>query len=119
MSPLRDRAPRGARRHLVTLTGPAAPVPNNDGGWTETRLPLDPPTWFCRIDPASVRDLDFVTAGTTIARASHILEGSYHPGITTATEITFRGRVFYVNGVINPEERNSHTIAFCEEQVPH
>lgn len=80
--------------------------------------PLDPPSWRCRIDPASVRELEYVASGTALARASHILEGDFHPGITTQTQILFNGRTFFVNGVINPEERNIDTIAFCEEQIP-
>jgi hypothetical protein len=111
------RTPRGGRRHLVTLTGPTGTVPDGDGGWTQGLGPLDPPTWYCAINPASVRELEYVTSGAPVTRASHILEGDFHPGITTATQIGFNGRTFYVNGVINPGERNVDTVAFCEEQV--
>ena len=59
-----------------------------------------------------------MTAGTSLTAASHIVEGDYHAGITTPTQITFEARTFYVNGVQNPEERNMTTIAFCSEVVP-
>jgi hypothetical protein len=108
---------RGDRRHLVTLQGPGTPT-STDGDWTPgTPEPLDPPTWYCSITPATVRDLERLTAGTTLTAASHILAGDYHPGITTETQILFRGRTFYVSGVQNPGERNIATIAFCQEVV--
>jgi hypothetical protein len=109
---------KGERRHLVTLQGPGGPpVPDGDGGFTETPAPLTPPTWWCSIVPATARDLERVTAGTTLAAATHVAEGDYHAGITTETEILFRGRTLYVKGVINPEERNITTIALCSEVV--
>ena len=109
---------RGTYRHLVTLTGPGAPVPDGEGGYTQPPIPLDPPTWWCAITAASARELERMTAGTTLTAASHIVEGDYHPGISTSTEITFEGRTFYVNGVQNPQERDLVTIAFCSEVVP-
>lgn len=105
----------GQYRHLVTLTGPSgAPVFNGES-WVYPYGPLDPPTWYCAIDPATARDLEFITAGTTQTATSHILEGHYHAGINTQTQIGFQGRTFYVAGVVNPEERNLTTIALCHE----
>jgi hypothetical protein len=112
---------RGDYRHLVTLAGPGAGnVQNPDGEWVPgPTAPLDPPTWYCAITPATVRDLERLTAGTTVTQATFIFEGDYHAGITTQTQITNDdGRVFYVNGVQNPEERNRTTRAFCSEVVP-
>ena|SRR5688572_33458514 len=106
-----------ARVHLVTLTGGGEPAPDGEGGWTVEGAPLTPPTWYCRIDPASAANLEQMTAGTAVTRATHVLAGPYHPQITTTTQIGFNGRTFFVNGVINPGERNVETIAFCEEQV--
>jgi len=110
---------RGDRQHLVTLAGPGSGnVQNPDTGEWVPGLPvsLDPPTWYCSITPATVRDLERLTAGTTVTQATFILEGDYHAGITTQTQITKDdGRVFYVNGVQNPEERNVVTVAFCSE----
>lgn len=112
---------RGDRRHLVTLAGPGAGnVQNSDGEWVPgPTAPLDPATWYCAITPATVRDLERLTAGSAVAQATFILEGDYHAGITTQTTITKDdGRVFYVNGVQNPEDRNILTRAFCSELVP-
>lgn len=110
---------RGARRHLVSLEGPGGPaVPDGEGGWTQTPAPLDPPTWACSIRRASVRDLERVTSGTVLNAASHILEGDFHPGVTRETQITFEGRTFFVNDVINVDERDTHMTVLCQEVVP-
>src|SRR5262245_30229513 len=110
------RRTRGERRHLVDLVT-AGYAPDGEGGWTPAPVPLDPPTWRCSIEPAAVRDLEAITAGTAVTSATHIVEGDYHAGITTETQILFNGRTLYVSGVINPEERNVDTICFCEERT--
>ena len=116
-------ATRGQRRHLVDVIGPTATAPDSDGGWTQTLGPLDPPTWYVSIVPASAADLERMTAGAAVTRASHIVVGDHHPGISTATQLRFtdydgRPRTFYVSGVLHPEERGRETVAFCEEHVP-
>ena len=109
---------RSDRRHLVSLTGPGTPVPDGEGGYVIPTVPLDPATWWCAINAASARELERMTAGTSLTAASHIVEGDYHPGITTQTQLTFEARTFFVNGVVNPEERDITTIALCSEVVP-
>src|SRR5262245_29762340 len=110
---------RGERRHLVTLQGPTGPAaPDGEGNWTPSTGALSPPTWWCSITPASTRDLERVSAGTTITSASHLVEGAYRGDITTQTQIVFNGRILHVNGVVNPEERNIRTICVCQELVP-
>jgi SPP1 family predicted phage head-tail adaptor len=95
-----------AYRHTVTPQHPGPNVPDGDGGYTNTWIDLVPPTWACSIDPASVRDLERVQAGTVLATASYVIKGRYRPDITTATRLLFNGRRFSVTGVGNPEERN-------------
>jgi hypothetical protein len=106
------------RPHLVSLLGPGALVPDGEGGWTETPVPLDPPRWYCQIRPATVRDLESLTVSTIVAQATYVLTGPYHPGITTQTTIQFRARTFYVNDVQTPDELEAETVAFCTEQKP-
>lgn len=109
---------RGDRRHLVTVAGAGPPTQNSEGEWVPGTAPLTPPTWWCSINPASARDLERQTAGTVLATATYILEGDYHPGITTQTQITKDdGRIFYVAGVQNPEERNERTVVFASERA--
>jgi Phage head-tail joining protein len=111
-----NRRTRGERRTHVELFAPLR-VPDGEGGWTEELRPLDPPIWRCSLEPATVRDLEAQTAGTIVAAADHILEGDYHPGISTESEIRYGSRTFYVSGVQNPAEQNIDTIVFAQEQL--
>jgi len=110
--------PIGERQHRVTVEVPTgAPTSNAEGNWDQAMGPATPATWWCRIRPATVRDLERVAAGTVLVTASHILEGVYHPGITTSARLGFNGRTFFVRGVVNPEERNIATVALCQEML--
>src|SRR5262245_15442738 len=95
-----NRRTRAERRHLVQLMTQGY-APDGEGGYVPSPVPLDPPSWRCSIEPASVRELERLTAGTAVTTASYICEGDYHAGITTETQIVFEGRTLYVNGVIN------------------
>jgi len=107
----------GQYRHLVSLDAPGDPVPDPDGGFTESYAPLDPATWDCAIQQASVRSLESIGAGSVVAQATHLVRGRYHPGITTQTRITFHGRVLNVLYVANRDERNLETDCVCAEVV--
>ena len=82
----------GNSRHLVTLD-----VPNGNDGY----LPLDPATWYC----ASISE----------GSGQATLVGRYHPGITTATRVHFKGRVFHVASIVNREERDIELVLTCRE----
>lgn len=108
----------GSLRHKVLLQNPGAPVPDGDGGYTPAGWAnLEPALWNCSINPATVRDLERVAAGTVISSATHIFKGRFHPQVTTKTRITkgprnvdgtlpTGSREFSVTGVQNLEERN-------------
>lgn len=107
----------GTFRHKVLLQNPDGAVPDGDGGYTQAWANLEPAVWNCSIDPATVRDLERVAAGTVLSSASHILKGRFHPQVTTKTRITkgprnadgtlpAGSREFSVTGVQNLEERN-------------
>lgn len=108
---------RGEYRHLVTLQGPGTATPDGEGGFTYTQTALVPPTWYCSIRPASQRDLERATAGTTLNNTSHIVEGDYRSDINLATQIVFNGRTLYINGIQNVDERNITLILLCSEVV--
>src|SRR4026208_1417998 len=101
----------GEHRHLVVLRAPGAPVPEGDGGFTQTWTDLSPNTWYCSIKPATARDLERVAAGTVISSASHIVEGRYHAGITTKTRIIFNSRTLTGTGVCTTAARHTTTNA--------
>lgn len=83
----------GRREHLVSLDRP-----NGSAGY----LPLDPATWYCAV-------IGEGGAGGTI------FVGEYHPGITTATRVHFKGRVYHVDAIVNREERDTELALSCHE----
>lgn len=104
-----------ARLHRLQLQNPGPGISDGDGGVTQTYTDLVPPQVWGELKPATARDLERIAAGTVIGTASHIVTFPYHAGVTLATRIVFRGRVFQVTGVSNPEERNLETICVCVE----
>ena len=116
------RAPIGLRHRRITLANPGAAVPDNDGGYTHTEAPLDPPAVFGYVRPATARDLERLAAGTVISQASHIVTIPYHAGVTTQTALSVErhprpaGR-FAVVAVLNPNERDTELELACVEVV--
>ena len=74
----------GAYRHLVTLEHPA--------------VVLDPPTWYCALQPAGAQ----VAEGL----AAFFIRGRFHPGIGLETQIVFEGRTLQVQSVSDLDERH-------------
>jgi len=79
---------RGSRRHLVTLYGPDAVTP------------LEPPDWWCAVQEAT---------GLTL------ITGDYHPGITTATRLHHKGRIYQVEALANRDDRDVELTLTCRE----
>jgi SPP1 family predicted phage head-tail adaptor len=102
--------PAGLKDKRIALDAPGDPVPDADGGFIETAIPLDPPEMFARIEPATARDAERLAAGTTLTTRTHLVTIDYHPGVSTATRIRYhdhragRDRTFQVTAVFNPGE---------------
>lgn len=109
--------PAGRRRHLVALTREGAPVADANGGYTRTLVALNPAEVYAEIRPATAHDLERLAAGTSIATAASIVTMPHHAEVDTKTRVTFNGRTLRVTGVVNPDERNIHTICVCVEVV--
>ena len=114
---LARRTPSGSRVHLVTLQAPGVPIPDGDGGVIQSWTDLAPAQVKAAIVPASARDLENLVAGTVITQAAHVITMPYHPGVTTASRVLFRGRSFSLTSVLNPEERNIELICIGVEVV--
>lgn len=113
---LRPTVSTGRRQQYVTLANPSAPVPDGDGGYTETWEPLDPPDWWVEIATATARRMARITSG--LETASFIVTGPYHPGITTKTRITYGTRTLLVGETFSPDEELVETVCLCVEVVP-
>jgi head-tail adaptor len=70
----------GNFRHIGTLQAVTS-IPDGGGGMTEAWVDR-PPAWPIDIRPATVRDLERQTAGTTVATATHIIHGRFRPDVT-------------------------------------
>lgn len=106
----------GTLRHYVTLENPAT-VPDGEGGYTQTWVPLNPPRMKAAIEPATARDLERAVSSTVLSTASHVVTMRYHSGVTTETRIRFGSRIFSVVGPQNISERNREMRLACEEVV--
>jgi SPP1 family predicted phage head-tail adaptor len=107
----------GEYRHVVTVQAPSGMVPDGEGGYTEGWTDLDPAKWDVSINPATARDLERVAAGTVITTATHIITGRYRSDVDTGTRVLFKGRIFHLTGVRNPEERNITLECTADEQL--
>jgi len=117
------RAAVALRQKRIGLTMPGVPVPDGDGGYTETEVALNPPALWAHVRPASVRDIEQIAGSTTLPTATHLVTVPYHPGITTETVIALENhpqppRVLKVVFVGTPDERNADLVLVCAEQVP-
>ncbi len=117
------RLASGQRRLLVTLDAPGPAVPDGDGGYTQGWAPLDPPTVFADVRPASTRDLERVIAGTVQSTATHLVTLPFHPGVTTTTRVRWtdeaqRPHTANVTAVVNVDERCVEMVLGAMEVVP-
>lgn len=79
----------GSLRQLVTLENPGPPMPDGDGNWTQTWLPLEPPQAKAAIERASQRTLEYLFAGTVIGQSTLVVTMRFHPGVTLQTRLTW------------------------------
>jgi len=97
----------GRDDQLVVFEEPSAPVPDHEGGYTDDWTPLTPAFWYVRVRPATVRDQESVIAGTVVTHLTVLIHGRYHPGVTTKTRMTFKGKFYQVTSVVNVDGRDT------------
>jgi len=110
----------GALRHRVTLLTPGTPIPDGDGGYTETWTTLGSRV-PAAVEPATARSLERIAANTVTSTASHLVTLRYLSGVTTKTRLTFHDttdRTFSVTGTHDEEERHESLVLECTEDVP-
>lgn len=112
----------GTYRQTATLSEASTPVPDGDGGYTQSYVALDPATWRCAIEKASVASAERTFGSTVIAQATHILRGRFHSGITTNTRIQWTDRagdvhIANVIDVDDPEGAGVETVVAAAEVV--
>jgi hypothetical protein len=115
----------GLRRQPVTLSAPTAPVPDGDGGYTQTYAALAPALWWAALAPAprTARTAETTSSDTVTAHATHVITGGYHPGITSQTRLVWTdhgGRVHTaeVLDVQDPAGAGIETVVLASEVTP-
>lgn len=90
-------------RQTATLSEPSTPTADGDGAYEQTYVALDPATWRCAIERATVTSAERHFAESVIAQATHVIRGRYHSGITTSTRVqwTDRAGTVHVANVID------------------
>lgn len=84
----------GNYRQVGALTAPGTSSPDGNGGYVPSGgyAALSPPEWRFAIEKASARSAERYFSATVIDRATHILTGRYHAGISTETRIVWVDR---------------------------
>lgn len=77
-------------------------------GWSQ----LGVPRW-ASIEPISGREL--LAASQVQGETTHRIRCRYFDGLTAAERIVFKGRVFDIQGAINPRERGIEIEILCKE----
>lgn len=116
---IRDRA------HRVTFTNPGSgpAVPDGDGGYVPpASQALDPPTVSAKITTATTADLESLSSGSVLAKATHLCFMPFHPHVSTLTRATWtdaagRAHSASVTGVIDPDQLGRELVVGLVEVV--
>lgn len=111
-----------ARPMRVSLQSPGVSVPDGDGGWTQGWGDLNPPAVFAKVQPATARDIERLSAGTTLATATHLVFMPFHKDVSTLSRLSWvddagRTHTANVTGVVNVDERCRELIVGVVEVV--
>jgi head-tail adaptor len=112
---------RGNYRHRVRVES-LGRAPDGEGGYYETWTPAGL-EWWVSLEPAGARDVEYETAGTVAATATHIVEGDFRPDVTVESRLSLHDfarnldRVFQVTNVRDLDERHITLRLLTEEQL--
>jgi len=103
-------------------------LPLNKRVTVERLEPTTDPDYGCMVEAwipthsvwAAIETLtgrEFVIAMTAQAEVTIQVRIRYLPGITSAMRITYQGRIFNIQSVINPNEANRELVLMCLEHI--
>jgi head-tail adaptor len=111
---LASRKPRGELRHVITIENPLAKVIDEHGEYT---TPYAFATFLMASIEGPPREEEAVTGSVERAAVTHVVEMDYHPLVTRHSRIVLEsGRILYVRGLVDLEERHVRLVASCEER---
>jgi len=102
----------GALRHYVKLQH-ATYVQDSSGATTETWT--DIANIWAQIKPLSGRQMDI--AKQAQSEVTHEIIVRYRENVTPDKRIKYGSRIFYIESVMNIEERNNWLILRCKEYI--
>lgn len=107
----------GLFRHLVSIVGPGASVPDGAGGYTEGAAVTVVEDVWARIE--GLQGTEQLRAMQTAAEASHrITTREWHDGVDATMSVVFEGRTFQlVAPPIDPEEKRERLEMLTREEV--
>ncbi|MFK7695401.1 phage head closure protein [Paenibacillus sp. HJGM_3] len=100
----------GRLRHRITLEQ-FTTSPDGAGGVTEAWVAFE--TVWAAVEP--LRGREMVEHQQIQSGVTHRVRRRYRSGINSKMRIKFGGRIFRIDSVINPDERNREMQLMCEE----
>lgn len=104
----------GLLRHQVIVENPTR-VADGDGGYTDTWAAASPSPVWARIEPATARAIERQAGATIEGPIDSLVTIRYHAGVSMKTRLTFEGRLLFVRGIQNVQERDRWLVLACQE----
>lgn len=97
-------------------------TPDGAGGTLVTYVDLNPPTWWCAIEPATAQNVERIVGSTIVGEATHILYGDYHPELSKDCRVLVPNppsadRQFDVLAVTRDHEQRMSLTVVCSEYL--
>lgn len=103
--------PAGKLNKRITITTPATLTVNEYGERTSSNTTIA--TAWASIEPVGARDMEIAKAFKSTV--SHKITIRHHSDVDYGCSVTWNGRTFSVNGILNPNFDDSELILFATE----
>jgi SPP1 family predicted phage head-tail adaptor len=102
------------RQTRVLLQNEGPPVADGRGGFSTSWVDLPPPA-DARVSTGA--ETEHLAAGASLTGSATLtVTLPYRTGVSTSTRVLVNGRVLYVTGVLDPDERHVDLVLTCEER---
>lgn len=102
----------GELKQRVVVEAPTV-ARNAQGGFSETWATAE--QRYAKIEPLTGRE--FFEAQRVDSDVTHMITMRYYSGLTTSHRITYGSRTFYIESVLNTDERDWKTVCMCTEST--
>jgi len=120
---VRVRVDASTLTQAIQLSAPPdPPIPDGEGGYDDTPIPLTPPGDWAAIEPATSTDQELPIAGAVAGSLTHAVTIRYRPDMNLSVQITFVDlrhvtRRLWVRSIQDPFEQHELLKLWCEERV--